>query len=73
MKIVVEGNRISYWPSTDYIAFDDSVFPDGPVAYGATPVEALRHLAEQYEDDAAAEAAIEAKIEELTEVVGVPV
>ena len=73
MRIVVDTPLISYWPSTDWMAYDAHEFPDGPVAYGKSPKDALTELASIYDNDDNAVAVIEAKIEELTAVVGVPV
>jgi len=73
MKPVAHPNRISYWPTTDWMAYDDANFPDGPVAWGKTPVDAMTELASIYDHDDKAVAIIEAKIEEMTAIEGAPV
>ena len=73
MKIVTDVPLFSPAPNFDHIAYDDSIYPDGPVGHGRTPLEALQILLEFVDGDEATEAAVQAKIDELTEIVGAPV
>lgn len=64
MKIVVEPHDF-YIFGDGFIAFDDGVFPDGPVGVGRTRKEALEALLWQVDNDDAAVAQVEAEIAKL--------
>ena len=68
MKIITRHALWSPLPDFDHLAYDDNVFPDGPVGNGATPLAALRNLLEQVDHDEVTEAAVQAEIDKLTQV-----
>jgi len=61
MKIITEAAIYSPLPQFDFIAFDDSIAPDGPVGHGRTPIDALVDL--YWQVDGETEAAVKIKMD----------
>lgn len=65
VNIVTSAPLFSPAPEFDHIAYDNNIYPDGPVGHGKTPLAALESLLEMVDDDPVTEAAVVAKIAEV--------
>lgn len=65
MRIVVDVPLFSMHADFDHIAYDDSIYPDGPVGHGRTPLAALKLLLEIVDGDEETENAVQAMINKL--------
>ena len=66
MKIIVDRSLYSPADNFDFYACDDDISPDGPVGYGRTPKAALQELLELVDGDPDTEAAVVAKLIEVS-------